>query len=134
VPRPRKIATDVERIEKGRRIKMLREASGMRQIEFAEACGVGQSTVSDWQNGKTDPEGANKVALKKRFLVTDAYLASGNLRGLPDDLREKLTALRSKPALKSSGTGSPRKGKHTASNTQDAEVDTEDRPDAPTVQ
>lgn len=47
-------------------IKELRERAGLTQIEFAEAIGVTQSTVSQWEGGKICP---NTAKLRKLAAV-----------------------------------------------------------------
>lgn len=37
-------------------IKELRKAAGLTQAKFAEAMGVTQSTVSQWENGRALPD------------------------------------------------------------------------------
>lgn len=40
----------------GERLKKLREKAGMTQKEVAEKIGVGQSSVSMWEIGKSTPQ------------------------------------------------------------------------------
>ena len=37
------------------RIREVRRAKDITQVDFAHQVGVGQSAVSDWENGKTKP-------------------------------------------------------------------------------
>ena len=40
------------------KIKELRKAAGLTQVRFAEAMGVTQSTVSQWESGRALPDTA----------------------------------------------------------------------------
>lgn len=39
----------------GARLRQARESKGLTQAEAAEALGVGQSTLSDWETGESRP-------------------------------------------------------------------------------
>lgn len=39
----------------GDKIRALREARGLSQNDLAEALGINQSTVSNWERGKIEP-------------------------------------------------------------------------------
>lgn len=43
----------------GEKIRALREAKGISQRELAEALGVDQSAVSNWERGKAEPTAFN---------------------------------------------------------------------------
>lgn len=44
-----------------------RENAGLTQKQFAELCGVSESTVINWEKGRTSPD------LKKIPLIENAY-------------------------------------------------------------
>ena len=46
-------------------LKKLREAKRVPQSEVAAACGVDQSAVSLWENGKTEPSGSARILLEQ---------------------------------------------------------------------
>lgn len=65
-------------------MKTIRELLGLTQQEFATKLGVAVSTVSRWENGKTNPQftvGQFKVLLK----ALRPYKLG--LKDLPDDMR-----------------------------------------------
>lgn len=52
------------------RIKELRKAAGMTQVELAKALGITQSTVAEWERGSSSPLAAKLPLLAKVFSVT----------------------------------------------------------------
>ena len=52
------------------KIRQLRDARGMTQQTLAEAVGVTQATVSDWENGKMKPDLVRAVKLADLFDTT----------------------------------------------------------------
>lgn len=79
--------TPEQRRAQGRQIKQGREGLGWTQPELAEAAGVSESTVSNWERGITSP--MNKMTRLKRILNLDD-VSDG------DDAEEVLVAERSK--------------------------------------
>lgn len=53
-------------------LKKLREARRVPQAEVAAACGVDQSAVSLWENGKTEPSGSARILLERFIKERDA--------------------------------------------------------------
>lgn len=53
-------------------LKILRVLANMTQAEAAEAAGVNQATVSDWENGKYRPSPISISKLANAYKVTDA--------------------------------------------------------------
>lgn len=49
------------------KIKELRKAKGITQVELARACGVGQPSVVAWETGKNMPR-ANKLIIIAQLL------------------------------------------------------------------
>lgn len=67
------------------RLRELREARGHRsQQSFADAFGVAQSTVGNWEAGKREPNYETTIRLSKFFNVPIDYLL-GNERNLIQD-------------------------------------------------
>ena len=55
-------------------IRLLRKKHGQSQEELAKAMNVHQTAVSQWENGKTNPDIAQTVKLAQHFGVTTDYL------------------------------------------------------------
>jgi transcriptional regulator with XRE-family HTH domain len=64
----------------GPRIKESRELKQLSQGELARRVGVSQPTISDWENGKTEPTVDNMRALAVELNVWFEWIATG--RGL----------------------------------------------------
>ena len=58
----------------GDRLRELREDKGLRQEDVAALFGFGKSTVSQWENGKSEPEYDIVLKLADYFDVTTDYL------------------------------------------------------------
>ena len=56
------------------RIKDLREDRDMRQSDLAEAVGIDQRTISNYETGKTAPDAYALIKLADFFNVTIDYL------------------------------------------------------------
>ena len=56
------------------RIRDLREDMDLRQIDVAEATGLDQKTLSNYETGKTQPDARALVALADFFHVSIDYL------------------------------------------------------------
>ena len=56
------------------RIKDLREDADMRQIDLANAVGIDQRTISNYETGKTYPDSFVLIKLADYFNVTIDYL------------------------------------------------------------
>ena len=55
-------------------IKNLRRSKGLSQAELAQACAVHQTAVSQWENGRTQPDRQALTALSRIFGVSTDYL------------------------------------------------------------
>ncbi len=66
----------------GHRIKDSRERKTLSQSELARRLGVSQPTVSDWENGKTEPSVDNLRTLAIELDVWFEWIATG--RGARD--------------------------------------------------
>ncbi len=65
------------------RIRDLREDADLRQIDVANATGIDQKTLSNYETGKTNPDSYSLIKLADFFQVTIDYLlgyASTNIR------------------------------------------------------
>lgn len=56
------------------RIKDLREDRDMRQSDLAEATGINQRTISNYETGKTVPDAYSLIVLADFFNVSIDYL------------------------------------------------------------
>lgn len=64
------------------RIKDLREDRDLRQVDVAEAIGIDQRSLSNYETGKTNPDSVTVIKLARFFGVTCDYLlgvSQGNL-------------------------------------------------------
>lgn len=79
------------------RIKDLREDSDLRQTDVAEATGIDQRTLSNYETGKTNPDSFALIRLADFFDVSiDYLLGRTNLRkDTADDVLQELQAARS---------------------------------------
>ena len=56
------------------RIKDLREDRDLRQLDVAQAVGIDQRSLSNYETGKTNPDSETVIRLAKFFGVTCDYL------------------------------------------------------------
>ena len=56
------------------RIKDLREDANMRQIDLAQAVGIDQRTISNYETGKTYPDSFALIKIADYFKVSIDYL------------------------------------------------------------
>ena len=56
------------------RIKQLRNAREMKQADLAMQLKVGQNTISNWENGKTEPDSASLQKMSTIFDCTIDYI------------------------------------------------------------
>lgn len=66
------------------RIKALREDKDLRQIDVAEATGIDQRTLSNYETGKTNPDSFAIIKLAEFFGVSCDYLLGVNDISLTD--------------------------------------------------
>ena len=52
------------------RIQYLRKTKGISQEELADKVGVSRQAVSKWENGTSDPNTTNLIALSRLYKVT----------------------------------------------------------------
>mgnify|MGYP002625453283 CR=1 FL=1 len=62
------------------RIKELRVARGLNQVELAERLGVSKQSVSNWENDNIQPSIEMLVRLSHTFSVSTDYLLGENAR------------------------------------------------------
>jgi len=74
------------------KIRDLREDLDLRQIDVANATGIDQKTLSNYETGKTNPDSYSIVRLADFFQVTTDYLlgySSSNIK-TNKDITDKL--------------------------------------------
>ena len=67
------------------RIKDLREDRDLRQIDVAEAVGIDQRSLSNYETGKTNPDSDTVIKLARFFGVSCDYLLGVTDSNLRDD-------------------------------------------------
>ena len=74
------------------RIRDLREDLDLRQIDVAQATGIDQKTLSNYETGKTNPDSHSIIKLADFFQVTTDYLlgVSNSDKKTNKDIAEKL--------------------------------------------
>ncbi len=86
------------------RIRELRERKGLRQIDVAEATGIDQKTLSNYETGKTNPDSYALIRLADFFGVSIDYLVGrcdilfpdnekAEIQKHLDNIRENLTEI-----------------------------------------
>ena len=81
------------------RLKELRKAKGLTQVELAKQIGIGQSGYSDWERGITKIDSESLTKLSALFSVSVGYLL-----GKDDDAKENFCRI---PVLGSVPAGIP---------------------------
>lgn len=81
------------------RIKDLREDRDLRQLDVANAIGIDQRSLSNYETGKTNPDSETVVRLARFFGVTCDYLLGVSEHNFPnhravikelEDIRKRL--------------------------------------------
>lgn len=76
----------------GRRLRVLREALGLKPSEISDALGIERTYWSRFENGKRPLTEITAALLVERFDVTMDYLILGKWEKLPMDLATKMRA------------------------------------------
>ena len=66
------------------RIRDLREDRDLRQIDVANATGIDQKTLSNYETGKTNPDSFAIIALANFFNVSTDYLLGETSSNIKD--------------------------------------------------
>ncbi|MBQ7295856.1 MAG: helix-turn-helix transcriptional regulator [Clostridia bacterium] len=81
------------------RIRDLREDMDLRQIDLANATGIDQKTISNYETGKTNPDSFAIIKLADFFDVSADYLIGRNYNTATDnsnrDLLKKIEKIQS---------------------------------------
>ncbi len=70
----------------GRRIRVIRAAFGVSQGDVAKICGVTNSAVGNWEQGRSRPEIDVITALVERFDLTLDYVFLGRTHSLKHEV------------------------------------------------
>lgn len=73
------------------RIRTLREGADLKQSELAQATGISQKTLSNYESGKTNPDSFAIIKLAEYFHVSTDYLlgvTQDDFRNLSDIARK----------------------------------------------
>ena len=78
------------------RIKALREDRDLRQADVAEATGIDQRTLSNYETGKTNPDSFAIIKLSEFFGVSCDYLLGVNDISIADKtaIKKELSELK----------------------------------------
>jgi transcriptional regulator with XRE-family HTH domain len=80
------------------RIRYLRETIGLRQVDVANATGIDQKTLSNYENEKTYPDSYSLIRLADFFDVSIDYLVGRTdahpTYGSKDELYKKIDIIR----------------------------------------
>lgn len=71
------------------RLKALRKAKGLTQIEFADALGVSRSNIASYETGKNELSGAVISLICKTFSVSEVWLRTGEGNMFSENAREE---------------------------------------------
>lgn len=79
------------------RIKSLRDDRDLRQIDVANATGIDQKTLSNYETGKTNPDSFAIIQLARFFNATTDYLLGETNRnyGSKSDILKHLESIES---------------------------------------
>ena len=58
----------------GERFRMCRKQAGLKQVAAAKLMGIGQSTISEYENNKTEPTASMLLKMAQAYGVTVDYL------------------------------------------------------------
>jgi transcriptional regulator with XRE-family HTH domain len=66
----------------GQRLKLLREEKGLKQVDIANMLGIGRTTYTQYETGKSEPDLATVTKLADFYEVsTDYLLGKTSIRG-----------------------------------------------------
>ena len=71
------------------RLKALRKAKGLTQIEFADALGVSRSNIASYETGKNELSRAVISLICKTFSVSEVWLRTGEGNMFSENAREE---------------------------------------------
>ncbi len=81
------------------RIKELREEIGLRQSDVANAVGIDQRTLSNYETGKTNPDSFAIIKLADFFHVSTDYLICHNTSPIQNQIETELNIIEKEIAI-----------------------------------
>lgn len=78
------------RAEIGRRLKATRQALGLRARDIHHATGIGESTWSQYENGRRFPDLMQMLPFADRYGVTLDWIYRGIIAAVPFELAQKI--------------------------------------------
>lgn len=82
----------INSIEIGARLKALRLALGMSQVEFYTLAGIAQNAYSQYESGERLLTLPQAIKIREKFGVTLDWLFQGDVSGMPHALAAKILA------------------------------------------
>jgi transcriptional regulator with XRE-family HTH domain len=70
---------DPENVERGQRLRRIRESLGLSQPEMAELCGTSKTTYNGWETGANRIGLSNAISIKQKLGVSLDYLYFGEV-------------------------------------------------------
>ena len=71
------------------RIKELRKAKGLTQLEFADRLKVSRNNIAGYETGRTEPSGSAISLICRTFSVSETWLRTGEGEMFSDTAREE---------------------------------------------
>lgn len=92
------------RAEIGRRLKATRQALGLRARDIHRATGIGESTWSQYENGRRFPDLMQMLPFAERFGIPLDWIYRGIVAALPYEIAQRI--LDGQPASSEQAAGS----------------------------
>lgn len=74
----------------GARLKLVREAHGLKQAEMARRLGIPRDKLNAWERGRYYPDPVTVLEVRRQFHVTADYLYFGDRGALAYDVAVRL--------------------------------------------
>lgn len=95
------------RSEIGRRLKATRQALGLRARDIHRATGIGESTWSQYENGRRFPDLLQMLPFADRFGVPLDWIYRGILTAVPFELAQGILEQMNSPTATANNEGPP---------------------------
>lgn len=94
--------------EMGIRLRRVRQALGLTQVQIVRGYGITPSGWSAWEGGRNQIKVTALAKLANRYGFTTDYVSKGDLSGVRKDLADRLQLLDDEPAPSKPTRGRPR--------------------------